>query len=85
MWVYNPTTLQYYTYEEMYEKRETGIYKETNFEIFQKKDFDYSSFDTAKRELIDRADDLYKIDWKNIKKDLEIPTRENVENEDQVH
>lgn len=63
----------------MFEKRENDKYKESVFEVFQKKNYDYSGFDEFKANVLDKEDTLFKIDWKNYDKYMEFPFRHNVE------
>lgn len=63
----------------MIEKRESDAYKDVLLEVFQKKDYDYSGFDDLKKNLLDKEDTLFKIDWNNIEQYMEVPFRHDVE------
>lgn len=68
-----------YTYEEMIGKRESDLYKQTVYEVFQKKDLDQAVFEGIKEKIIDNKENFLKIDWKNLKDYMEFPYQEEVE------
>ena len=83
-WVYDISQKRYYTYEEMFDKREDDLYKDTILRMFQKKDYDYSGFDEFKELYLDNPDKLFRYDWNDIKHEMDYPFREDVEKYDEI-